>query len=136
MPRRKIPPDAFDFYFGLGPGRSYQAVAGEYGVTKRAVTKLAAKERWQDQIAALERKARENSDERKVDALQASHEQRLQALRMVLGPLSPREVREDPCGLRGAYEVTTRGRNAPHAAPRKGIRLSQGCNEVATNRLV
>ncbi len=85
MPRRKIPPDAFDFYFGLGPGRSYQAVAGEYGVTKRAVTKLAAKERWQDQIATLERKARENSDERKVDALQASHEQRLQALRMVLG---------------------------------------------------
>ncbi len=85
MPRRKIPPDAFDFYFGLGPGRSYQAVAGEYGVTKRAVTKLAAKERWQDQIGALERKARENSDERKVDALQASHEQPLQALRVVLG---------------------------------------------------
>ncbi len=49
------------------------------------MTKLAAKERWQDQIGALERKARENSDERKVDALQASHEQRLQALRVVLG---------------------------------------------------
>ncbi len=37
MPRRKIPPDAFDFYFGLGPGRSYQAVAGEYGVCSRVV---------------------------------------------------------------------------------------------------
>ena len=85
MPRRKIPPDAFDFYFALGPARSYQAVADEYGVTKRAVTKIATKEHWQDQIAALERKARENSDERKVDALQVAHEQRLKALRMVLG---------------------------------------------------
>ncbi len=85
MPRRKIPPDAFDFYFSLGPVRSYQAVADEYGVTKRAVTKLATKERWQDQMATLERKAREKSDEGKVDALQASHEQRLKALRMVLG---------------------------------------------------
>ena len=85
MPRRKIPPDAFDFYFALGPARSYQTVADEYGVTKRAVTKLATKERWQDQIATLERKARENSDERKLDALQVAHEQRLKALRMVLG---------------------------------------------------
>jgi hypothetical protein len=63
MPRRKIPPDAFDFYFSLGPGRSYQAVAEEYGVTKRAVTKVTANERWQDQIAALERTARESSNE-------------------------------------------------------------------------
>ncbi len=82
---KKIPPDAFDFYFSLGPPRSYQAVAERYGVTKRAVTGLAKRENWQDQIAALERKAREKSDERKVDALQVAHEQRLKALRMVLG---------------------------------------------------
>ena len=82
---KKIPPDAFDFYFSLGPPRSYQAVAERYGVSKRAVTYLATKERWTDQIAALERKAREKSDERKVDALQVAHEQRLKALRMVLG---------------------------------------------------
>ena len=37
---KKIPPDAFDFYFSLGPPRSYQAVADKYGVTKRAVTAL------------------------------------------------------------------------------------------------
>ncbi len=54
MPRRKIPDNAFDFYFGLGPSRSYQAVADEYGVTKRAVTKLATKERWQKRLEELE----------------------------------------------------------------------------------
>ena len=46
MPRRKIPQDAFSFYFGIGPGRSYQKVAAKYYVTKRGVTKLAAKEGW------------------------------------------------------------------------------------------
>ena len=38
---RKIPPEAFDFYFELGPGRSYQAVADHFSVTKQAVTKKA-----------------------------------------------------------------------------------------------
>jgi hypothetical protein len=41
--RGKLPFDTFDFYFGLGPSRSYQAVADHYGVTKRAVCKLAAR---------------------------------------------------------------------------------------------
>jgi hypothetical protein len=41
MSQRKIPQDAFEFYFSLGPERSYEQVAGRYGVTKRAVTKLA-----------------------------------------------------------------------------------------------
>ena len=47
MPARKIPPEAFDHYFSLGPERSYEAVARKYGVTKRAVTKLAKRESWQ-----------------------------------------------------------------------------------------
>ena len=85
MPRRKIPNDAFDFYFSLGPGRSYQAVADNYGVTKRAVTNLATKDGWQDQIADLERKAREKAKDQQVDALQVAHAQNLKALRMVLG---------------------------------------------------
>ena len=84
MPRRKIPDDAFDFYFSLGPGRSYQAVADKYAVTKRAITKRATNERWQDQIAELERKAREKSDEHKVDALQVAHEQHIKALLLAL----------------------------------------------------
>ena len=50
MPKIKIPQDAFDFYCSLGPERSYQKVADHYRVTKRAVTKRATKERWQDRL--------------------------------------------------------------------------------------
>ena len=47
---RKIPPDAFLFYRSLGPERSYQAVARHYGVSKRALTTRAVKERWQERL--------------------------------------------------------------------------------------
>jgi len=57
MPKRKIPHDAFDFYFSLGPERSYQRVASRYEVTKRAVTKLAARERWQERLERVEAEA-------------------------------------------------------------------------------
>ncbi len=38
MVTTRIPPEAFDFYVGLGPERSYRQVAGRYGVSKRAIT--------------------------------------------------------------------------------------------------
>ena len=38
---RKIPDDAFEFYVGLGPNRSYEAVAEHYDVNKRSVTRCA-----------------------------------------------------------------------------------------------
>ena len=82
---KKIATDAFDHYFSLGPGRSYQQVADRYGVTKRAVTALAKRESWQARLAEVEEKARIRLDEKKVDALEAAHEQRLKALRLVLG---------------------------------------------------
>ncbi len=82
---KKIPADAFDHYFSLGPGRSYQQVADRYGVTKRAVTALAKREIWQTRHAEIEEKARVRLDEKKGDALDAAHEQRLKALRLVLG---------------------------------------------------
>ncbi len=58
----KIPADAFEFYMGLGPSRSYQAVADRYGVTKRAVVKHAAKERWAERLHEIQEKARAESD--------------------------------------------------------------------------
>jgi hypothetical protein len=81
---KKIPHDAFDHYFALGPGRSYQAVAEKFAVTKRAVTDRARREGWQRRVAEVEAKARERSDERKVEALEAAKENRIQALRLVL----------------------------------------------------
>ena len=80
---KKIPPDAFDFYFTLGPGRSYQAVADRYGVTKRAVTNLAKREDWQRRLVEIEAKAREDADQKNAQTLKAIHERQLQSLRLV-----------------------------------------------------
>jgi hypothetical protein len=82
---KKIPPDAFDYYFSLGPARSYQAVAEKFRVSKRAVTDLAKRESWQARILEVESKARQASDQKKVETLQVVKERHLQALRLVLG---------------------------------------------------
>ena len=80
---KKIPPDAFNFYFSLGPSRSYQAVAEKYGVTKRAVTNLAKRQSWQQRLVEIEAKAREEADKKNAQTLKAIHERQLQSLRLV-----------------------------------------------------
>ena len=80
---KKIPTDAFNHYFSLGPGRSYQAVAERYGVSKRAVTDLAKRENWQRRLLDIEAKAREEGDKKNTQALKAVHERQLQSLRLV-----------------------------------------------------
>ena len=82
---KKLPTDAFDFYFSLGPQRSYQAVATKYGASKRAVTALAKREKWQERLEKVENEAKAKSDQKKVEALEAAKERHLQALRLVLG---------------------------------------------------
>jgi hypothetical protein len=82
---KKIPPDAFNLYVGLGADRSYQAVAERYGVTKRAVTKLAARERWQDRVVELERKAREGAEQKALESLEAMNLRHLRSLKVVQG---------------------------------------------------
>lgn len=66
---RKIPPEAFEFYVSLGPSRSYQTVADEYCVTKRAVTKRAKAESWTDRLAEMERQSRERITKRAEETL-------------------------------------------------------------------
>ena len=82
---KKIPTDAFDHYFSLGPGRSYQQVADRYGVTKRAVTNLAGREDWQRRLAEIEAKAREDADKKRSQTLEVVYEQHMTALRLVFG---------------------------------------------------
>ena len=84
MANRKIPPDAFDFYFALGTRRSYQAVSEKYGVTKRAVTSIAKREDWQRRMVEVEAQARAKADQRKVETSDAAKERHLQALRLVM----------------------------------------------------
>lgn len=82
---RKIPPDAFDFYFGLGPARSYQAVADNFAVNKRSITALAVREGWQQKMVSIERQAREKSDTKMVETVEAMQSKHLKTLQVVLG---------------------------------------------------
>ena len=80
---RRIPHDAFAFYFALGPTRSYQAVAEHYDVSKRAVTSTALKERWQERLSDAERKARDKVDEKVVETLEDMNGRHLKVLRFI-----------------------------------------------------
>jgi len=71
---KKIPDDAFDYYVGLGPGRSHQAVADNYGTTKRAVTKVAVRDDWAGRLRKIELDAQEKSDAKLADASAAQRE--------------------------------------------------------------
>ncbi len=55
--QKKIPPEAFEYYFALGPGRSYRTVAEHFGVSKTAVANAAEREGWQGRIVKREQKA-------------------------------------------------------------------------------
>jgi hypothetical protein len=81
----RIPPEAFQFYLGLGPDRSYQRVADQFGVSKRAVTKLAMRERWQERVEDLERKAREGAEQKALESLEAMNLRHLKSLKVVQG---------------------------------------------------
>ena len=78
---RKIPQDAFEFYHSLGTGRSYQAVADQYGVTKRAVTDFAKRKGWSQRLEAIEREAREQSDKKIAETLEEIRGRHLKTLR-------------------------------------------------------
>ena len=79
----KIPSDAFDYYLGLGPSRSYAAVAARYGCTKRAVTKAAVREGWQERLTKIESAARERSDTKAVETIEAMNTRHLKILQII-----------------------------------------------------
>jgi len=81
----RIPPDALEYYLALGPDRSYQKVADHFGVSKRAVTKLAARERWQEKVVELERKARESAEKKALESLEGMNLRHLKSLKIVQG---------------------------------------------------
>ncbi len=81
----KIPPGALECYLGLGPDRSYQRVADHFGVSKRAVTKLAARERWQEKVLEVERKGREGAEKKALESLEGMNLRHLKSLKVVQG---------------------------------------------------
>ncbi|MBK8977083.1 MAG: hypothetical protein U1E73_09315 [Planctomycetota bacterium] len=79
----KLPKDAFEYYVSLGDGRSYQAVARHFAVTKRAVTNRARKEEWQQRVAEIEAKARQGAEQRLAEALEDMNGRHIKSLRIV-----------------------------------------------------
>jgi hypothetical protein len=54
--KKKIPEDAFTIYVAMQEERSYQALADRFGVTERAIQKVADQERWSERLAQIERR--------------------------------------------------------------------------------
>ena len=79
----RIPSDAFNFYMGLGPQRSYLAVAKRYSVSKRGVTKHAIRERWQERLEQIESQVRDRSDRQIVDVLGEMNTRHLRTLKAI-----------------------------------------------------
>jgi hypothetical protein len=82
---RKIPDDAFERYVAMGAGRSHKALADELAVTKRAVTKRAAVEKWTERLAKIEKDARERSDARMTETFEQMRERHMATLRVMNG---------------------------------------------------
>lgn len=81
--KRKIPSDAFEYYFSLDKTRSHKAVAKHYKVSPRAVTALAVKENWKSKIADLERRARERLDEKILETIEDMNGRHLKTARFL-----------------------------------------------------
>lgn len=80
---RKLPHDAFSYYFSLGPERSYREVAKRYKCSERAVAKLAGKEGWQKRLEDLESKARAKSDQQILESLEQMNTRHIKTARML-----------------------------------------------------
>ena len=81
--KSKIPTDAFDHYVAQGPGRSYQATAEHFQVSKCAISKRAKKEDWSGRLAKIEGVAREAGDKKLVETLGEMHDRHIALLRAV-----------------------------------------------------
>lgn len=83
MGRTKLPHDAIEFYYALGPGRGYAAVAEHFGVSKTAVANRAKKENWPGVIAEREKSLQTKVAEKTDAALDDVAERHLKLVRFV-----------------------------------------------------
>ena len=80
---RKLPPNAFAYYLELGVGRSYEAVAKQFGCSKRTVTNHARTDGWQERLAEAERARTKKAEEKAVETLDAMDDRQLKVLRFI-----------------------------------------------------
>jgi len=105
----RIPIGAFEFYVGLGNDRSYEVVASHFHVTKRAITKAAARERWSERLEKIEREAQTRVDEKLVESIEQMRLRHTKMLR-AMASRAVKALQEFPLtsgmeGLRAAEAV-------------------------------
>ncbi len=81
--KRRIPEDAFSFYYSLGPNRSLQAVADEHGVTKQAVGKIAKREGWAERVRGIDADAKQKVDKQLAETVEGMNSRHLKMLKIV-----------------------------------------------------
>ena len=82
---RRLPPDAFAYYLGLGVGRSYQAVAEHFGVTKTAVVNLAAREDWPEKLRQVEKRVGDAAAKKAEESIEQMNDRHLRSLKAIQG---------------------------------------------------
>ena len=80
---RKLPPEAFQYYVSLGPGRSYEAVGEKYGCSRRGVADLAKRDRWQERLAEVDQRAKERTESQALESIAAMNERHLKIARFL-----------------------------------------------------
>ena len=81
----RIPADAFERYVAMGSDRSHQALADELGVSKKAISRRAKREDWQERLEEIERKARERTDEKLAETIEDMNLRHIKVLRFIQG---------------------------------------------------
>ncbi len=82
---RRLPPDAFAYYLGLGVSRSYQTVADHFGVSKQAVVALAGKEGWVERLVQAERRIGASAEKKAEESISTMNDRHLRSLKAVQG---------------------------------------------------
>ena len=112
--RRKLPPESFAYYLGLGVSRSYAAVAQHFDVNTRTVTALAKRERWQEKLRESERQARAKAEERAQESIEEMTERQLKmvkfAERKLLESLQAAPIGSGPQAVRALLSTIDKER--------------------------
>ena len=78
---KRIPEDAFEQYYLLGPERSYRRLASSLAVSKQAIAKKAKRESWQGRVLERDRKMQAAVASKVEGTLEALNERHLRILR-------------------------------------------------------
>jgi hypothetical protein len=92
---RKVPLDSFAIYVSMQGERSYQAIADRFGVSKRAVQKIADREKWGERLRQIEEDIKQRLDKRLGETLEEIRARHLKLARAI-GARAAKGLQEYP----------------------------------------